>query len=504
MKRRTRAKTKARGSGRWRRILLWGVLILALAAPFLALATYTAAARWLLSGPKLRELINVRSKDFLLDYDAATSDWPGYVTIRNLRLRGSDPHVQWFATISDVELEYSVPALIRRSFQCTLRGTGVSFSLRGKLSPQDAKTSAASFLPPIPGFADPPLKSPEDVFFVDPRPWSIDLRHVTLARLEDIWVNGVRYRGRARVEGGLFLKPLYLVRIDAAALRLGRGDLRIGPAEGLTVSGVITVLTKPFAPLRTPMPGALREFSATLKLDLRTSRLEALQDLFAPPAGLKIEGGAATATIDAGVEAAIATGKVAIAVRKGAVRIPQYRLQGDASLEVPLRRWDLMKGPFDVSGTRLALTDVHSSGPEEARGWWGKVEIPSGRVGATTVAKVGMSCRDARPLLAFLGVAVPGWVKPLVNLEDFKVSANVAAAPTALRMSDFDADGGGFHIEGDYARERAGNGAFLISKGLLILGIEIEQNKTTVRPLFAKQWYEKRKETAASAGTGPK
>lgn len=486
-----------------RRRLLLALLVLALVlvAPYAGLAGYRFAARKLLSGPGLRKLVNVRPQDFQLDYDEAVSLRPGRVTIRNLRLRGSDPNVQWFLRLENAEVDFSVLSLLRHTFQCgDVRGSGLAFALRGKLPPQDADEPSIAFLPPIAGFPDPPLKSPDDKFFVDPHAWSIDIRHVAIDRFEDIWVNGLRYRGKASVEGGFFLRPLNLARIDAAAIRLDGGTLQIGEArDGMTLSGAISAMSKPFAPLRSPMPGALREFTANVKLAFAAAKLETLQDVVALPEGLRLEGGTATVSLDAAVEGGIANGKLSLAVRNGRVRIPKYRLRGQASVDVPIRRWDLLQGPFDVSGTRVALTDVHSTGADEARAWWGKVEVPSGRVGATVFARVGMSCRDARPLLAVLGVDLPPWSKGLVKLDDFSATAVVAAAPATLRVKDLDAKGGGFQIEGSYAHDGgAASGAFLVEKGILILGIEIAPTKTSVRPLFARQWYAKQKAAAAA------
>ena len=58
--------------------------------PLLFLAAYALTSRWLLSGPRLRALINADAESLTLDYDEATSFWPGRLTIKNLRIRGSD------------------------------------------------------------------------------------------------------------------------------------------------------------------------------------------------------------------------------------------------------------------------------------------------------------------------------------------------------------------------------------------------------------------------------
>ena len=92
------------------------------------------AARWLLSGPRLRALINTDPESLTLDYDEATSLWPGRVTIRNLRIRGSDHNVQWIIRLADARVDYSVLALAQSTFRAErVRGDGLSFSVRNKL-----------------------------------------------------------------------------------------------------------------------------------------------------------------------------------------------------------------------------------------------------------------------------------------------------------------------------------------------------------------------------------
>ena len=240
------------------RILAAAIVVLA-ALPFAALAGYRIATRWLLSGPKLRALINVKPESFEIDWDEATSRWPGRVHIRNLRIRGSDPNVQWQARLPTAEVSYSVPALLTRTFRCTrLTGSGLSFVLRTKLDPDEARKVDVSLLPPIPGFSDPPLRSPDDHFFVEGKPWHIDIRHITIDRAEELWFNTIRYRGLARVEGGFFLNPLRLARIDAAGLRFDGGALEIGKSgEGITLTGSVSVSSEPFAPLNAPGAKAL-------------------------------------------------------------------------------------------------------------------------------------------------------------------------------------------------------------------------------------------------------
>jgi len=577
---------------------LWAALAAGTILTVAVMAALPIVVRRLLTGPTLRVLINARPRDFFIDWEEASSPRLGHVTIRNLTLRGSDPNVQWFARVERVELDYSLLALLRRSFQArNVSGSGLSFSLRSKLPPGSTVPDAA-LLPPIPGFSDPPLKSPDDHFFVEPNPWLVDLRTVAIDHFDDIWINQFRYQGPARLQGGLLLRPLQMVQIVAAAISLQGGRLRVGTNPvGLGLTGSIVVSSRRFEPLRVPLPelppvltadvkldvrveslstldalvslpaglrfdggsgtaairlaahegvldgdvavsfdeGRLRlgdvpnalgvsgslsasvkphelrslsldalfsDLTGDVKLDLRADRLQVLAKLARLPTGMRIEGGASTASIRAAAKGGVADGKVSLRVKSAAVRTKQYRLRGDASVDVPVRQWKLSGGSFDVSGARVALTDVFSTGDDPARKWWGTVDVPSGRLGKTISAKVLLQCRDARPLLALFGVTLPAWTNGLVKLDDFSATADVAAAPGVLRVAGLEATGGTFHVLGQYAEDHdAASGAFLIESGILLLGVEVVPPKPAkVRLLLAKQWYEKQVRQPAAGG----
>jgi hypothetical protein len=476
-----------------RRRLVWTAVVLAVLLPPLFLGAYAATTRWLLSGPKLRALINGSPRSFVIDWDEATSSWPGRVRIHNLRLRGSDPNVEWTVRLENAELRYSVLALLRRTFLCErLDGTGLAFALRGKIDPKDVKSIDVSLLPPIPGFPDPPLRTPEENSRIESHPWLVDVRYVAIDRFEDIWVNALHYVGPARVAGGFLLRPTHLARIGPATLRFDGGALRIGGAsEGLTLVGSLATESLPFEPLQAPGREALKEFTTDLKVDAKAEHLETVTDFIRFPEGVRLAGNGPTIRASLSMREGVASGHVSLVVRGGVAQTRSYRLRGDLVAEVPFKKWDLV-GPLtvDVSGTHVALTDIHASGAEEARGWWGKFDVPSGKVGAKASAHVEARCRDGRPLLALFGVELPAWTNALSKLEDFTATAEVAATPGTIRVKDLAASGGNFQIHGQFAHDgKAARGEFLIESGILIVGVEVAPTGTTVRPLFAKQWY---------------
>jgi hypothetical protein len=470
--------------------------------PLLSLAVYALAARSLLSGPRLRALINADPVSLTLDYDEATSFWPGRLTIKNLRIRGSDQNVQWVIRLAAARVDYSVLALVTRTFRAKrLRGTGLSFSLRQKLEPAESKTADASVLPAVPGFADPPLRSAEvPVAEAAGNPWRIDVRSILIDHFDEIWIDAVHYRGVARLEGEFFLRPGLLARIGPARVDLESGETRIGHAPvGVSVSGMVSGAFEPFEPSRVQGSAVWQKVSGEVKLVGRFERLQSLEFIVRSAAGTRLEDGVGKATIHAAIECGIAKGEVRVAIQDGSVRLNKLKLQGDADLHLMIPSWDLAAGPLELSGSRLALSDVRSSGSDESRSWWGRFAISSAKVGSTTSAVIKARSRDARPLLALLAVDLPAWTRNLVNLDDFSATATVDIGRSLTRVRGLDATGGSFRIQGHYLRQKADRaGAFLIESGALSVGLELQRETTKIRLLGAKRWFEERPDVGST------
>ena len=471
------------------RRLLWPLLL----APFLALGAYAAAAHWLLSGPKLRALINADPESFTLDYDAAASLWPGHVTIKNLRIRGSDKNVQWIIRLADARVEYSVLALVSRTFRAErLRGTGLSFSLRNKLEPGEVKTADITVLPAIPGFVDPPLRRAEQQLAAQAEnPWRVDVRTLFIDHFDEIWIDAYHYKGAARLEGGFFLRPGLLARIGPAQVTFESGAVQIGKAPvSASVSGRVSAVFEPWKPFEVQGSEVWQKTSGEVKLDASFDRLQFLEYLVSA-VGTNLPEGGGKATIQGSIEHGIAKGGVRVAVHDGSVRLTKLTLQGDADLHINIPRWNLTTGPLEISGSRIAFSEVRSSGADSSRRWWGRFLIPSGTTGPVTTARVEAETRDARPLLALLAADLPAWTRNLVNLDAFSSTATVSLGPSLTRVRGLDAQGGSFHIQGRYLREKANrDGAFLIESGVLSVGLELQPAATTIHLLGAKKWFE--------------
>src|SRR5258705_2736439 len=93
-----------------------------------------------------------------VDFRRAWSLWPGQVHVSNIRITVQDRNIQFALEIPTVDVTVSLADLLRRTFHATrVRGSGVVFHFRHRVSPDSADLPFVRELPSIPGFEDPPL-----------------------------------------------------------------------------------------------------------------------------------------------------------------------------------------------------------------------------------------------------------------------------------------------------------------------------------------------------------
>jgi len=136
----------------------WMVLV----STAIAIAVVSCAAiHVVVSTHLLRKWVNSDPEELLLDYDTASSWIPGEIRIRGLRMRGSDPNVQWFFRMEKATISIALLDLLHKQFHATrVRAEGLVFRLREKQKKTELSAAHVARLPSIPGFSDPPLTSP--------------------------------------------------------------------------------------------------------------------------------------------------------------------------------------------------------------------------------------------------------------------------------------------------------------------------------------------------------
>ncbi len=469
-----------------------------------AFGGYAAATRWLLSGPRLRSWINTHPESTLLEWDEAVSRWPGVVRLKNLRIRGSDANVEWEIRLAEARADFSLPALLARTFRVErVAGSGLTFRLRQKLDPKDPSRPPAGALPAIEGFTDPPLRKPEPAPppSAEGRPWTIDVSGIAIDRFHEIWFDAYRFEGSARLHGRFLLKPGQVARVGPAAIDFLEGALGLGGRPLVAgLEGRIRAAIAEWDPRRLQGDAVWRNLDAQLDLHGPVPSLDFANYFLRREPEPRFSGGKGVLSIAGSVEHGVASGRVRLASNGARVRRPGVELSGDLHAELGVPRWDLESSAIDLTGSSLHLSDVAAAGAEDTRGWWGKFNLTPAHIRDGLDARVAIECRDARPLLAALGVGLPKWTHALLTLEGLTASADVQIAPARTRVHDLEAAGGKFHILGEYER-RSGRerGVFLVETGLLRVGVHTHDGSATVHLLAPRNWYAQ--ESAAIAQT---
>ena len=497
---RTGRKRTGKKRGALSALVVLGIVVL-VAAGF---AGYAASARWLLSGPRLRSWINTSPETTLLDWDEAVSRWPGVVRIKNLRIRGSDANVEWEIRLAEARADFSVAALLSRTFRVErVAGTGLSFRLRQKIDRGDPTRPPTGVLPPIEGFADPPLRRADSPAPARDggRPWTVDVGDIAIDRFDGIWFDAYRFEGSARLRGRFLLRPGQRARVGPADIDFEKGVLRVGDRPFVSdLEGRIHTTIATWDPRQVQGSAVWRQVDAKIDLHGPTSGLDLLNYYLRRSREPRFAGGRGDLSLATSIEDGIASGRVRLTANGAQARRPGVELSGDLRAELRVPRWDLQGSAIDLTGSSLQVSDVAAAGAADTRGWWGKFTLAPARLRDGLDARVALECRDARPLLAALGVGLPAWTRGLLTLESLTADAEILLAPERTRVHALEARGGEFHILGEYAR-RSGEerGVFLLESRLLRVGVHAHDGQASLHLLGVRSWFQQ--QSAAIAQT---
>jgi hypothetical protein len=483
-------------------LFLAGLLVLVIAGGVAAVGWSTRVLR----GGTVRSWVNDDPEKLFLDYDEASSSWPGHIHVRGLRLRGRDPNVEWEFRIEDCRIAVSLPDLLRKKFHArSVRATGLAFRLRQRIEPSRATSSRVRFIPRIEGFAAVPLRDRPVL-----RPaqnardlWSVQIDSLAASPVREIWVDAYRYTGNANLTGQLLLRPRLQASVGPARLTWRDGTLVIfGKPAAAPIRARIDCRIASYDPSRVRGPAVWDFISARADWSGRLAGIEFFDPLFGGPPLLS--GGRGTMSGRIRVDRGKGEARIELAAEGAAAQYPKERLLGNVSAELRMSPWRPGLGIADVAGSSVTLRNVKAPS-EESREWWGDFRTVSGSLrsvprGLRLTAKVDSKCRDARPLYTLFGVGLPRWTRGLAALEGFSGHAGVDFAPAQTRIDDLDASGGSFRVRGDFLRKGASKqGAFLVEDGPLRVGVEIDDSSSRLRVFGVEKWFRERA-SASSKG----
>ena len=257
------------------------------------LALFMIASNVILRTRIFRDWMAFDPESMTMEYDSAYSWFPGRVHVDNLRVRGSDSHVQWYVTIAHADTFMNPFAFARRRFSAShAHADGVTFRLRSRFLPDEATPELLASLPKIPGFADPPFVMPVPPDPADPDYvlWSVDLEDVTARNVTDVWIDTLHETGNLSAHGRWLFRPLRQLDFGPSTLDVPQADVKMNDRE-LAENVVGTAELRIYSyDVRLPKGfDLLRQFSGNAKLSWQTpldgAFAEIARDLMDEPHG---------------------------------------------------------------------------------------------------------------------------------------------------------------------------------------------------------------------------
>jgi hypothetical protein len=250
--------------------------------------------------------------DVKVDFRRAWSFWPGWVHVEDVRVVAQDRNVEFVLTIATADVRIRLRDLVHRTFHVTrVRGSGVAFRFRHRITPDSADAPTVAALPPIGELDDPPLRRsgpplpPLDEAHYNL--WTVHIDDVDV-RISELWTQMFRFQGDGRVKGAFRLRPARRLWVGPAELTVTSGDLTTGPHGVLhDIEGSFTCAVDDFdvAPVHGMEP--FRFISARLRLSAQVPSLDAVNYLTAPSSAFRLADGSGELDVDVALDHGVFT-----------------------------------------------------------------------------------------------------------------------------------------------------------------------------------------------------
>jgi hypothetical protein len=238
-----------------------------------------------------------------------------------------------------------------------------------------------------------------------------------------------------------------------------------------------------------------------LALRIRGGRIDDVRSLraFLPGSSkLRIDSGRVLISADVASSGAShgLGGEIELSLVGGSVDWDKTHVAGDIDVRAYLKSFREKTSELDLEGSRVALRNVRVDGSStDTKAWNGDIVLPSGILALSSKptfdGTIAVRARDARPLLAFLfRDSLPKIIGPLTDMPELTATMRVAVGSGDVEMSGLRAGGGDLSVRGTYAvRSGDGRGAFVVQKGPVSVGVNLDEAGAHVRFFDLDQWY---------------
>jgi hypothetical protein len=205
----------------------------------------------------------------------------------------------------------------------------------------------------------------------------------------------------------------------------------------------------------------------------------------------------------------IGSGEMRLSARRLGARFEDRTLRGDLEMHTLLRRAALLDKTFDISGTKLDLTDVvltdgaaqgePGQAPELPVRWWARAHLDRAILapGAPVFlrARLESTLSDPRPLFALVAPSARGrmlrWVDNLLDIQGVGAVADIELGRSFVDVDQLAVVGGDAQIQGRFrVAEGDRRGVLYASLGRFDVGMELAAGKRDWKILRPKKWFE--------------
>ncbi|MDX2000758.1 MAG: hypothetical protein SF066_23800 [Thermoanaerobaculia bacterium] len=253
---------------------------------------YLVVANLLLWLPAFRRHLDAARPGFSLRFERAWTPLPGLVFVRHLDL-ARDGRVRQWSFHADRGWGFFDPfRLASRTIRFShIAAEGLEIRVRARPLPNRApEPERERLLPPLPGMS---WSLPSTAALPHRRAWRFRVDDLSARDVREVWIDAVRFEGKATGEGGFTSRPRESLQIFPSEIRVASGSLLIG--DRLLASELVAELTgrgdELALPVRFASSAWLAPLTVTGSLRAQGVDAQALAPLLPTGGALRFTGG---------------------------------------------------------------------------------------------------------------------------------------------------------------------------------------------------------------------
>lgn len=322
-------------------------------------AAYVVAMNVFLSTSLFQKVVGREPETIDIHFRRGWSLWPVKIHADDLSIRGRDSNIEWVLRIDDVDFDVDLLALAKMKFVVPqVHGRGIAMRIRSRLDAPPASEEEVRGLPPVDGLA-PWSVRPTDVDHSDVwsdetyKLWTAHLERIQADDVRELWIDKVRFRGHADIQGRFFFKPIRVVDVGPTHVTVREGVVDVQEQRAAeAIGGSLDVTVRPLDPRVTKTGDFFHHLD--FRSDARATLPEVDRFRAVMPEGLEASGAVHLPRIGLRIEAGILKDGTDLEVDAPALEVGFATHRAEAGLR--LRAEVTPRGGVPELGARL---DVH-------------------------------------------------------------------------------------------------------------------------------------------------